>query len=189
MNFIRTNLKDTIICEPKLFKDDRGYFCETFRSDLLENFVSYKINFCQDNESSSTYGVLRGLHFQVPPFAQSKLVRVTKGVVQDVAVDLRVGSQTFGKFTSVILSEENKRSFFIPRGFAHGFLVLSKEAIFNYKVDNYYSKDCDRGLAFDDFEIDWQISKQDIVLSPKDLQQPKLSEVKELFDIGVDYYA
>lgn len=189
MNFIKTSLKDAIICEPKIIKDERGYFCESFRSDKLEEFLGFKVNFCQDNESSSSYGVLRGLHFQIPPFAQSKLVKVSKGIVQDVAVDLRKGSPTFGHFASVILSEENKRSFFIPRGFAHGFLVLSKEAVFTYKVDNFYSKACDRGISFDDFGIDWQIGSKDIILSEKDKIQPKLSQAQELFDFGENYYA
>lgn len=189
MNFIKTAIDDVIICEPKVFNDDRGYFCETFRKDLFEAFIGHCVHFCQDNESKSTFGVLRGLHYQLPPHAQSKLVRVVSGKVLDVAVDIRRGSKTFGQHVAVELSSENKRQLFIPRGFAHGFVVLSEEAIFSYKVDNYYSGECDRGLLFSDFGIDWQIAKDKMILSAKDKKQPKLSETADLFEAGVNYYA
>ncbi|MBD3840071.1 MAG: dTDP-4-dehydrorhamnose 3,5-epimerase [Epsilonproteobacteria bacterium] len=170
--------------------DERGYFVETFRQDKLEEFLGYKINFCQDNESKSSYGVLRGIHYQLPPFAQTKLVRVIKGAVLDVAVDIRKNSPTFGKHIAVELNEDNKKQVFIPRGFAHGFVVLSEFCIFSYKVDNYYSCEHDRGVAFDDesLNIDWKIEYKDLKLSQKDMKQPKLNEVKELFEFGVDYY-
>jgi len=188
MQFEKMNIQDVILCKPKIYEDERGYFVETFREDKLEEFLGFKVNFIQDNESKSSFGVLRGLHFQLPPFAQTKLVRVIKGEVLDVAVDIRKNSPTFKKHVSVILNETNKHQLLIPRGFAHGFLVLSKEAIFTYKVDNYYSANHDRGLAFDDFEIDWKLDFKELVLSSKDLNQPKLKEAKELFEYGIDYY-
>jgi dTDP-4-dehydrorhamnose 3,5-epimerase len=190
MNFIRTKIEDVIICEPTVHGDDRGYFVETFRKDKLEDFLGYKINFCQDNESKSSYGVLRGLHYQLPPHAQTKLVRVIKGKVLDVAVDIREGSPTFGEHVAVELSEENKKQLLVPRGFAHGFVVLSEEAIFAYKVDNYYSPQCDRGIAFDDkdLNIDWQIENNKLQLSEKDTTQPLFKETNDLFKYGVDYY-
>ena len=190
MKFIRTEIKDVVIIEPRVFIDERGYFFESFRQDKLQEFFGYKINFCQDNESKSVKGVLRGLHYQLPPFAQTKLVRVIKGKVLDVAVDIRVGSPTFAKHISVELSEENKKQLFIPRGFAHGFVVLSDEVIFAYKVDNYYNPEYDRGIAFDDksLEIDWLFSYDELNLSTKDKAQPKLSEANGLFEYGIDYY-
>ena len=151
---------------------------ESFRQDLLEKKLGYHVNFIQDNESKSNQrGVLRGLHYQIAPFSQSKLVRVVRGRVLDVALDIRKDSSTFGKHVSVELSEKNKRQVFIPKGFAHGFVVLSEEAIFSYKVDQYYSKKHERGLAFDDKEIniDWQISKKDLILSDADLNYPQLA--------------
>lgn len=174
MKFIRTEIPDVIICEPQIFGDDRGYFLETFREDKLWEFLGYKISFCQDNESKSSFGVLRGLHYQLPPFSQTKLVRVIKGKVLDIAVDIRKGSKTFGQHVAVELTEENKRQVLVPRGFAHGFVVLSKEAIFAYKVDNYYSPECDRGILFDDcaLNIDWQLPKESMQLSEKDTKQP-----------------
>ncbi len=191
MNFIRANIPEVIICEPTVHGDHRGYFVETFRKDKLEEFVGYEIDFCQDNESKSSYGVLRGLHYQLPPYAQTKLVRVIKGQVLDVAVDIRKGSPTFGKYVAVELSEENRRQLLIPRGFAHGFVVLSNEVIFTYKVDSYYSFECDRGIAFDDANIgiDWQIEHSKLQLSDKDRKQPLLKDAGELFQYGVDYYA
>lgn len=190
MKFIKTDISDVIIIEPIVFSDDRGYFVETFRKDKLEEAIGYSIDFVQDNESKSSYGVLRGLHFQLPPFAQSKLVRVIKGKILDIAVDIRKGSPTFGKYVSVELSEENKRMIFIPRGFAHGFVVLSDEAVFSYKVDNYYSKESDRGIAFDDpsLSIDWKIDADSLKLSSKDKIQLLLSEANELFDYNEDLY-
>jgi dTDP-4-dehydrorhamnose 3,5-epimerase len=191
MNFIRTEIPDVVICEPVVFGDERGYFVETFVSNKLEEFLGFKVNFCQDNESKSSYGVLRGLHYQLAPFAQTKLVRVIKGKVLDVAVDIREGSPTFGKYVAVELNEENKKQLFIPRGFAHGFVVLSDEAIFAYKVDSYYSPECDRGIAFDDkdIDVDWQIEHSKLQLSSKDTKQPKFKNVKDLFDFEIDYYA
>jgi dTDP-4-dehydrorhamnose 3,5-epimerase len=191
MTFTRTEIPDVIICEPIVFGDERGYFVETFRKDKLEEFLGFKVNFCQDNESKSSYGVLRGLHYQLAPFAQTKLVRVIKGKVLDIAVDIRKGSPTFGKYVAVELTEDNKKQLFIPRGFAHGFVVLSDEAIFAYKVDSYYSPECDRGIAFDDKDIgvDWQIEHSKLQLSSKDTKQPKFKDLKDLFDFEIDYYA
>lgn len=193
MNFIRTRIEDVIICEGIVHGDDRGYFVETFRQDKLEEFIGYKIKFCQDNESKSSKGVLRGLHYQLPPYSQTKLVRVIKGKVLDIAVDIRKNSPTFGQHVSVELSADNKRQLLVPRGFAHGFVVLSEEAIFAYKVDNYYSPKYDRGIAFDDkdLDIDWQIKHSELQLSDKDTKQPKLFDIKddkELFEYGVLYY-
>ena len=171
--------------------DSRGYFLETFRQDALDQATGSKIEFIQDNESSSSFGVLRGLHFQLPPHAQSKLVRVIKGAVLDVAVDIRQGSPTFGQHVAVELTEENKHQLFIPRGFAHGFVVLSEQAIFAYKVDNYYSPEYDRGLAWNDpnINIDWQVADRDIKLSDKDTCQPTLADLSDRFQYGVNYYA
>lgn len=191
MKFIETKIPDVMIIEPIIFSDDRGYFEETYRKDKLEEAIGYSIDFVQDNESKSSYGVLRGLHFQLPPFAQSKLVRVIKGTILDVAVDIRKGSPTFGKYVSVELSEKNKRMVFIPRGFAHGFVVLSDEAIFSYKVDNYYSKENDCGIAYNDpsLGIDWQLDSDALKLSEKDQVQQLLSEVERLFEYSEDLYA
>lgn len=178
MKFSRTAIHDVVICEPDIRGDERGYFVETFRQDKLEAFLGFQINFCQDNESKSSFGVLRGLHYQLPPFAQTKLVRVIKGKVLDIAVDIRKGSPTFGKHVAVELTEENKKQLFIPRGFAHGFVVLSSEATFAYKVDNYYSPECDSGIAFDDksLNIDWRLPFEKMQLSPKDTKQPLFEE-------------
>ena len=191
MQFTRTDILDVIIIEPKVHGDSRGYFVETFRADKLEEFLGYKINFCQDNESKSSKGVLRGLHYQLPPHAQTKLVRVIQGRVLDVAVDIRKNSATFGKYVAVELSAENKKQMLVQRGFAHGFVVLEDDTIFAYKVDNYYSPECDRGIAFDDesLNIDWILEKEELKLSDKDTKQPKLNETKDLFEFGVDYYA
>lgn len=190
MNFIRTTIPDVIICEPEIFADERGYFVETFRKDKLENFLGFKVNFCQDSESKSSYGVLRGLHYQIPPYAQTKLVRVIKGKVLDIAIDIRKGSPTFGKYTAVELSEYNKKQLFIPIGFAHGFVVLSEDAIFTYKVDSYYCPEYERGIAFDDKDIDinWQINQSELQLSLKDTKQPKFKDIKELFKFESNYY-
>lgn len=191
MNFIKTDIPEVVIIEPKVYGDHRGYFVETFRADKLEEFLGYKINFCQDNESKSSRGVLRGLHYQLHPFAQTKLVRVIKGKVLDVAVDIRKGSPTFGKHIAVELSGENKRQLLVPRGFAHGFVVLEDDTIFAYKVDNYYSPQNDRGIAFDDKEIgiDWLIPHDELNLSAKDKVQPKLSKTDDLFKYGTNYYS
>ena len=191
MTFTRTAIPDVVIIEPKVHGDSRGYFVETFRQDKLEEFLGYKINFCQDNESKSSKGVLRGLHYQLPPHAQTKLVRVISGRVLDVAVDIRKNSPTFGKYVAVELSGENKKQLLIPRGFAHGFVVLEDDTVFAYKVDNYYSPQCDRGIAFDDenLNIDWILNHNELSLSAKDTKQPKLNETNDLFEFGVDYYA
>ncbi len=181
MRFIQTAIPEVVIIEPKVFTDERGYFMESFRKDLFEENIR-KIDFVQDNESKSTKGVLRGLHYQLPPFAQSKLVRVITGKVLDVAVDIRKGSPTFGNYVAVELSEENRCQLFIPRGFAHGFLVLSDEAIFTYKVDNYYAPEYDRSIRFDDpaIAIDWNFPKEQIIISQKDKNAPFLKDA-ELF--------
>ena len=191
MQFSRTKIYDVVIIEPKVHGDSRGYFVETFRADKLENFLGFKLNFGQDNESKSSKGVLRGLHYQLPPHAQTKLVRVIQGKVLDVAVDIRKNSPTFGQYVSVELSAENKKQLLVPRGFAHGFVVLEDDTIFAYKVDNYYSPECDRGIAFDDksLNIDWIIKKEELKLSEKDTKQPKLNETNDLFEFGVNYYA
>ncbi len=189
MKFTRTKIEDVIIIEPKVHGDERGYFVETYRKDKLEDFLGFAVNFCQDNESKSKRGVLRGLHYQLPPFAQTKLVRVITGSVLDVAVDIRKGSPTFGQYVAVELNETNKRQLFVPRGFAHGFVVLSEEATFAYKVDNYYAPTHDRGIAFDDpaIGIDWKIAKERLQLSQKDREQPLLKDA-ELFDFSEKLY-
>ena len=190
MNFIRTDIEDLVIIEPQVHGDSRGYFVETFRADKLEEFLGYKINFCQDNESKSSKGVLRGLHYQLAPAAQTKLVRVIQGSVLDVAVDIRKGSPTFGKHVAVELTSDNKRQLLVPRGFAHGFIVLEDNTTFSYKVDNYYSPQNDRGIAFDDIDlgIDWILDTKELNLSAKDKVQPKFNETNDLFEYGVDYY-
>ena len=190
MQFTRTKIEDVVIIDPKIHGDDRGYFVETFRQDKLEEFLGFNVHFCQDNESKSSKGVLRGLHYQLAPSAQTKLVRVIKGRVLDVAVDIRKGSPTFGKYVAVELSEDNKRQLFVPRGFAHGFVVLEDDTVFTYKVDNYYSPQNDRGIAFDDpsIGVDWQIETALLKLSEKDTIQPLLKEA-DLFDYSKDYYA
>jgi dTDP-4-dehydrorhamnose 3,5-epimerase len=176
MKFSRAEIPDVIIIEPKVFSDERGYFFESFKQNELNEFLGYDVNFCQDNESESSYGVLRGLHYQLNPYAQSKLVRVIKGKVLDVSVDIRIGSPTFGKHVAVELSEENKKQLFIPKGFAHGFVVLSETAIFCYKVDNYYDKVSDRGIVYNDpnLEIDWKIKNEHLKISDKDIRLPSL---------------
>ena len=190
MNFIRTNIPDVIIIEPQVHGDERGYFVETFRQDELDDFLGFKIKFCQDNESKSSRGVLRGLHYQLHPAAQTKLVRVIQGSVLDVAVDIRTGSPTFGKHVAVELNSKNKRQLLVPRGFAHGFVVFENDTVFAYKVDNYYSPQNDRGIAFDDktLNIDWKIPHSELSLSAKDKVQPKLAETEDIFEYGVNYY-
>ena len=190
MKFIPQSISDVILVEPIICGDERGYFSETFRQDEFEEAIGYKVKFIQDNESRSSKGVLRGLHYQLPPYAQSKLVRVIVGEILDIAVDIRKGSPTFGKHVSVHLSGDNKQQLYIPRGFAHGFVVLSDEAIFSYKVDNYYAPDFDKGLAFDDvlLSIDWQLSGAHLKLSERDRKQPGLLQLKKCFDYDVNYY-
>ncbi|EOA51890.1 dTDP-4-dehydrorhamnose 3,5-epimerase [Bacteroides salyersiae] len=183
MDIIKTAIDGVVIIEPRLFKDERGYFFESFSQKEFEEKVC-KTVFVQDNESKSSYGVLRGLHFQKPPFAQSKLVRVVRGAVLDVAVDIRKGSPTFGKHVAVELTAENHRQFFIPRGFAHGFSVLSQEVVFQYKCDNYYAPQSEGALAWDDPDlgIDWRIPAAEIVLSKKDKAHPRLKDADGVFD-------
>ena len=182
MNFIETAIKGVFVIEPKVFNDARGYFFEAWKQAEFEEHIG-KVNFIQDNESKSSYGVLRGLHYQKGELAQAKLVRVIKGRVLDVAVDLRKGSSTFGQHVMVELSEDNKRQFFIPRGFAHGFLVLSEEAIFTYKVDNVYAPQAEAGVCWNDpaLNIQWPIDPKDVLTSEKDLRQPLLKDAV-LFD-------
>ena len=178
MNFTRLEIPEVILCEPITISDDRGYFSETFRQDKLEKFLGFKINFCQENQSKSSFGVLRGLHYQLAPYAQTKLVRVLQGTVLDVSVDLRKDSPTFGKHIAIELSEENKKQILIPKGFAHGFVVLSKEAVLVYKVDNYYNQVSERGIAYDDksLAIDWKLKPEDIKVSLKDANQTLFEE-------------
>ena len=177
MKVIDTEIEGLVILEPQVFGDDRGYFFESFSLKRFEEKVS-KTVFVQDNESKSKYGVLRGLHYQLPPYTQAKLVRVVKGRVLDVAVDIRKGSPAFGKHVAVELSEENKLQFFLPKGFAHGFAVLSEEAVFQYKCDEYYAPDHEGAIRYDDPElgIDWKLPVEDIILSEKDKKHPRLQD-------------
>lgn len=179
MKFIKQTIADVLLIQPQIHGDSRGYFAETYRQDCLEQALGYKVNFCQDNESHSTQGVLRGLHYQLPPYAQSKLVRVIEGEVLDVAVDIRQDSPTFGQYVAVTLSAENKHQLFIPRGFAHGFIVTSPSATFTYKVDNYYAPTHDRGLAYNDpdININWPLDPAQHQLSHKDQHQPRLKDI------------
>ena len=190
MNIIQTDIPGVVIIEPRVFGDERGYFMESFSQAQFEREVCPTV-FVQDNESKSSYGVLRGLHFQKPPHAQSKLVRVISGTVLDVAVDIRRGSPTFGRHVAVELSGENKRQLFIPRGFAHGFVVLSEEAVFQYKCDNYYAPQSEGAIAWNDPQIgiDWRIDPANVILSEKDGRHPRLDEAPEQFNYNTDYYA
>ena len=189
MQFTRTNIKDVVIVEPKVHGDDRGYFVESYIQDELNGFLGFNVNFIQDNESKSSIGVLRGLHYQQFPFTQSKLVRVVKGAVLDVAVDIRLGSPTFSQSVAVKLTAKNKKQLFVPRGFAHGFLVLEEDTIFSYKVDNYYSPKSDKGIINNEPEIavDWGLSSDLIMMSEKDKSLPCLKDAA-LFDYSVNYY-
>jgi dTDP-4-dehydrorhamnose 3,5-epimerase len=179
MNIRQTNIPDVVIIEPRVFNDARGYFFESYNKISFDELIGDDINFIQDNEAKSSYGVLRGLHFQKGQHAQAKLIRVVSGKVLDVAVDIRKDSPTFGKHVSQILSEENKLQLFIPHGFAHGYVALSKEVIFQYKCDNYYCPTSEAGIAFDDKElaIDWMIPREDMILSDKDLVYNCLAEL------------
>ena len=189
MEVIQTAIEGVVIIEPRLFNDARGYFFESFSQREFEEKIR-KISFVQDNESKSSYGVLRGLHFQKPPYAQSKLVRVIKGAVLDVAVDIRKGSPTFGKHVAVELTEENHLQLFIPRGFAHGFSVLSQEVIFQYKCDNFYAPQSEGALAWDDSDlnINWRIPTNQIILSEKDKHHEKIKDASWLFDYNTNLY-
>jgi len=190
MNVIQTDIPGVVIIEPKIFGDERGYFFESWSQKEFDEKVR-PIKFVQDNESKSHYGVLRGLHFQKGKFAQSKLVRVVKGKVLDVAVDIRRGSPTFGKHVKVELSEENHLQFFIPRGFAHGFVVLSEEAVFQYKCDNPYAPSEEGAIIWNDqlLNIDWQIPIESVDLSDKDKFHPSLDNATDIFDYLTDYYS
>ena len=189
MGVVKTDIEGVYIIEPKVFGDERGYFFESFSQREFEQKVR-KINFVQDNESMSSYGVMRGLHFQRPPFAQSKLVRCVKGRVLDVAVDIRKGSPTYGQYVAVELSEDNHRQFFVPRGFAHGFVVLSNTAVFQYKCDNFYAPEADGGINIKDdtLGIDWQIPLEEAILSEKDTKHVFFNEFDSPFDYNVNFY-
>ena len=184
MKITPQSIPDVLLIEPVIHSDERGYFVETYKQKLLDEALGYQVNFIQDNESKSTSkGVLRGLHFQSPPFTQNKLVRVIEGEVLDVTVDIRRDSPTFGKHVSVELSEKNKKQLFVPRGFAHGFIVLSEGAIFAYKVDSYYSAEHEEGIAYNDkdIDIDWRILESEIILSKVDQNYSSLADNKQLF--------
>ena len=189
MDVIRTEIDGVVIIEPKIFGDARGYFFESFSQREFEEKVR-KINFVQDNESMSSYGVMRGLHFQRPPFTQSKLVRCVKGAVLDVAVDIRKGSPTYGQHVAVELTEDNHRQFFVPRGFAHGFAVLSETAIFQYRCDNFYAPQADGGISIKDesFGIDWKIPTDKALLSEKDTLHECLKDFDSPFSIDMNLY-
>lgn len=186
MNVIKTAIDDVVIIEPRVFKDARGYFFESF-SERDFNAQVREIKFVQDNESKSSYGVMRGLHFQRPPFTQSKLVRCVKGAVLDVAVDIRKGSPTYGKHVAVELTEDNHRQFFVPRGFAHGFAVLSDIAVFQYKCDNFYHPEADGGISIldDSLGINWRIPTNKVILSEKDTKHPLLKDFDSPFDFNL----
>ncbi len=189
MEVIKTDIEGVVIIEPRIFNDERGYFYESFSQREFEEKVCRTV-FVQDNQSKSSYGVLRGLHFQKPPYCQSKLVRCIKGAVLDVAVDIRKGSPTFGKYVAVELTEENHRQFFVPRGFAHGFAVLSPEAVFQYKCDNFYCKESEGSVAWNDpqLAIDWRIPAGDVLLSPKDKLSKNIEDAEYLFDYNEKLY-
>ena len=189
MEVIKTEIEGVVIIEPRIFKDDRGYFYESFSQREFEEKVC-RTTFVQDNQSKSSYGVVRGLHFQKPPYSQSKLVRCIKGAVLDVAVDIRKGSPTFGKYVAVELTEENHRQFFVPRGFAHGFAVLSDEAVFQYKCDNFYNKESEGSVAWNDpqLAIDWKIPADKVLLSEKDKQSKNIADAEYLFDYNEKLY-
>lgn len=183
MNFIETNLKGCFILEPKVFHDDRGYFMESFNQNTFNQGIGQEVNFVQDNQSYSSKGVLRGLHYQCGEHAQAKLVRVLEGEVLDVAVDLRPDSETFGKSYSILLSAENKKQFFVPRGFAHGFIVLSEKATFFYKCDNFYNKESEGGLIYNDptLAIDWGMPEIEFIISEKDKVLPTLEKARKVW--------
>lgn len=183
MEFIEQKIKGVWVIEPKVFGDARGYFFESFRQEEFDKHIGHHVEFIQDNESKSSYGVLRGLHYQKGEFSQAKLVRVVKGCVLDVAVDIRKSSPTFGQYVAVELSEENKKQLFIPRGFAHGFVVKSPEAIFCYKVDNVYAPQAEAGIVFNDptINVEWGVPEKDVLLSAKDTVSPKLLDA-EVFE-------
>ena len=186
----KTDIEGVLIIEPKVFGDVRGYFLESFNAKEFAEKTGLNINFVQDNESMSTYGVMRGLHFQNPPYTQSKLVRCVKGAVLDVAVDIRKGSPTYGQHVAVELTEDNHRQFFVPRGFAHGFAVLSKTAVFQYKCDNFYAPPADGGISIldDSLGIDWKIPTDKALLSDKDTKHSLLRDFDSPFDYNISLY-
>jgi len=183
MNFISTKLEGCIVIEPKIFNDERGYFLESFNENTFQKGIGKQIHFVQDNQSYSTKGVLRGLHYQTGEHAQAKLVRVLQGEVLDVVVDLRPDSKTYGEYVSVLLSAENQKQLFIPRGFAHGFLVVSETATFFYKCDNFYNKESEGGIIYNDgsLNIDWKFPIEELIISDKDLILPKLENAKKIW--------
>lgn len=194
MEIIQTDIEGVLIIEPRVFDDARGYFIESFSQrefdDKVAPILGHSVHFVQDNESMSSYGVMRGLHFQRPPFTQSKLVRCVKGAVLDIAVDIRKGSPTFGRHVAVELTEDNHRQFFVPRGFAHGFAVLSDTAIFQYKCDEFYHPEADGGISIQDpsLGIDWRIPAEKAILSEKDTKHPTLAEFDSPFNINISLY-
>jgi dTDP-4-dehydrorhamnose 3,5-epimerase len=190
MKVIKTDIEDVVILQPDVFGDNRGYFMESWSQPRFDEAVR-PVRFVQDNESKSRYGVLRGLHYQKGRYSQSKLVRIVKGRVLDVAVDIRRGSPTFGRYVAVELTEDNHYQLFVPRGFAHGFSVLSEEAIFEYKCDNIYAPEQEGAIAWDDptIGIDWKLPAEAVILSAKDATHPTLAEATDLFDYNTDYYA
>ena len=183
MNFIPTKLEGCFIIEPTIIKDQRGYFMESFNENTFQIGINQQVNFVQDNQSYSSKGVLRGLHYQTGDFAQAKLVRVLQGEVLDVAVDIRPNSKTYGQYEAVILSSENQTQFFVPRGFAHGFLVMSETATFFYKCDNFYNKESEAGICYDDktINIDWKFPISEMIISEKDLMQPNFDSAKKVW--------
>lgn len=185
MNLIKTDIEGVVILEPRVFADARGYFFESYSRRVFDELIGRRVDFVQDNESCSSHGVMRGLHFQRPPYAQAKLVRCVSGAVLDVAVDIRRGSPTYGRHVSCLLSADNHRMFFIPRGFAHGFAVLSDTAVFHYKCDNYYHPEADGGISIVDTSlgIDWTIDISEAILSDKDKRQPRLADFNTPFDL------
>jgi dTDP-4-dehydrorhamnose 3,5-epimerase len=191
MKLIKTDIEGVYIIEPHLFEDERGYFFEVFSERKFAELTGINTRSVQDNESRSVKGVVRGLHFQLPPHAQSKLVRVVRGTILDVAVDIRRGSPTFGRHVAVELSEHNHRQLFIPRGFAHGFSVLEGDAIVEYKCDNYYAPESEGAIRWDDptLAIDWQLADNEAIVSAKDIANPMFEECKTLFDYNTNYYA
>lgn len=194
MEIIQTDIEGVLIIEPRVFDDARGYFFESFSQrefdDKVAPILGHSVHFVQDNESMSSYGVMRGLHFQRPPFTQSKLVRCVKGAVLDIAVDIRKGSPTFGRHVAVELTEDNHRQFFVPRGFAHGFAVLSDTAIFQYKCDEFYHPEADGGISIQDpsLGIDWRIPAEKAIMSEKDTKHPTLAEFDSPFNINISLY-
>ena len=191
MRILKTDIEGVLIIEPQLFEDERGYFFEAFSERKFAELTGIETRFVQDNESRSAKGVVRGLHFQLPPHAQSKLVRAVRGAILDVAVDIRRGSPTFGRYVAVELSEHNHRQLFIPRGFAHGFSVLEGDAIVEYKCDNYYAPEAEGAILWNDatLAIDWKVADSEVVVSAKDKANPLFEECERLFDYNTDYYA